>query len=283
MTQPAVSIQLRKLQDQFDIPLTEVIGRQLYITDFGNELYRIGEKVLAEMDTIQYKALAYKGILSGKLRISIVSTGKYVLPYFLNGFLKANAAVEVSVDVTNRSRVNQSLEDNEVDLSLVSVLPSKLQVMEEILMPNRWYLVAPKDYPIVSQRTLDKSVFGNIPLIFREEGSGTRHMMQEYFSRANITPKLSLELAGDEAVKQAVIAGLGFSILSIHTLKNELKQKEVKIVPIKGLLLRSSWRLIWLKRKKPSAVAQAYLDYVRKEKAAISSRHFSWIEQTLSI
>ena len=281
MTQPAVSIQLKKLQAQFDIPLTELIGRQLYITDFGNELYRIGEKILAEMETIHYKALAYKGILSGKLRLSVVSTGKYVLPYFLNGFLKANPAVEVRVDVTNRSKVIQSLENNEVDLSLVSVLPSQLQVMEEILMPNRWYLVAPKDYPIVSQRTMDKSVFDKIPLIFREEGSGTRHMMQEYFSRANINPKLSLELAGDEAVKQAVIAGLGFSILSILTLKNELKQKEVKIVPIKGLPLRSSWRLIWLKKKKPSNVAQAYLDYVRKEKTAIYTRDFSWIEQSV--
>jgi DNA-binding transcriptional LysR family regulator len=279
MTQPAVSIQLKKLQDQFDIPLTEIIGRQLYITDFGNEVHRIGEKILAEMDTIQYKMLAYKGILAGKLRLSVVSTGKYVLPYFLTGFLKANPAVEVSVDVANRSKIIQSLEDNEVDLSLVSVLPSQLEVMEEIIMPNRWYLVAPKDYPLAAQRSLDKSVFGNIPLIFREEGSGTRHMMQEYFSRANITPKPSLELAGDEAVKQAVIAGLGLSILSILTLKNELKQKELKIIPIKGLPLRSNWRLIWLKRKKPSIVAQAYLDYVRREKTAIYKSNFSWIEQ----
>src|ERR1700743_950342 len=138
MTQPAVSIQLKKLQDQFDIPLTEIIGRQLYITDFGNEVHRIGEKILAEMDTIQYKMLAYKGILAGKLRLSVVSTGKYVLPYFLTGFLKDNPAVEVSVDVANRSKIIQSLEDNEVDLSLVSVLPSQLEVMEEIIMPNRW-------------------------------------------------------------------------------------------------------------------------------------------------
>jgi DNA-binding transcriptional LysR family regulator len=279
MTQPAVSIQLKKLQDQFDLPLTEIIGRQLYITDFGDEVNQIGKRMLAEMEAIGYKALAYKGILSGKLRLSVVSTGKYVLPYFLNGFLKANPAVEVKVDVTNRSRVMRSLEDNEVDLSLVSVLPSQLEVTEEIIMPNRWHLVAPRDYPLGSQRSLDKSVLGNIPLIFREEGSGTRLMMQDYFSRANIVPKPSLELAGDEAVKQAVIAGLGLSILSILTLKNELKQKEVKIVPIKGLPLRSSWRFIGLKRKKPSIVAQAYLDYVRREKATIYKSNFSWIEQ----
>ncbi|HEV2483372.1 MAG TPA: LysR family transcriptional regulator [Puia sp.] len=104
MTQPAVSIQLKKLQDQFDIPLTEIVGRQLYITDFGKELHQIGEKVLADMEDIYYKALAYKGILSGRLRISIVSTGKYVLPYFLNGFLKANPAVEVRADVAETKK-----------------------------------------------------------------------------------------------------------------------------------------------------------------------------------
>jgi DNA-binding transcriptional LysR family regulator len=103
--------------------------------------------------------------------------------------------------------------------------------------------------------------------------------MQQYFSQANVIPQLRLELASDEAVKQAVIAGLGLSILSILTLKNELKQKEVKIVPIKGLPLKSNWRLVWLKRKKSSMVAQAFLDYIRREKAAIYKTNFSWIEQ----
>ena len=277
MTQPAVSIQLKNLQDQFDIPLTEVIGRKIYITDFGVELYRIAGKVLQEMDAIRYRASGFKGILSGKLSISVVSTGKYIMPYFLSGFLNNHPEVDLRLDVTNRSKVRKSLEDNEVDFSLVSVLPAQLAVMEEIIMPNKWYLVGGRDYPVSRQR-LDKSAFGKIPLIYREEGSGTRYMMQQYFSQANITPKISLELSSDEAVKQAVIAGLGCSILSILTLKNELKQKEVKIIPITGLPLKSNWRLIWLKRKKPSLVAQAYLDYLRQEKASIYKTNFSWIE-----
>jgi DNA-binding transcriptional LysR family regulator len=285
MTQPAVSIQLKNLQDQFDIPLTEVISRKIYITDFGIELYRIAGKVLQEMDAIRYKASGYKGILSGKLSISVVSTGKYIMPYFLSGFLNNHPEVDLRMDVTNRSKVRKSLEDNAVDFSLVSVLPSQLPVMEEVIMPNKWYLVGARDYPVgvkdrvaAGRQRLDRSAFANIPLIYREEGSGTRYMMQQYFSQANITPKISLELSSDEAVKQAVIAGLGCSILSILTLKNELKQKEVKIIPITGLPLKSNWRLIWLKRKKPSLVAQAYLDYLRQEKAAIYKTNFSWIE-----
>jgi DNA-binding transcriptional LysR family regulator len=279
MTQPAVSIQLKKLQDQFEISLTEVIGRKVYITDFGRELYRMAGKVLAEMEGIRYMTEGFKGILAGKLSISVVSTGKYILPYFLTGFLKANPAVDLRVDVTNRSKVIKSLEENEVDFSLVSVLPSHLQVVEEILMPNRWYLVAPKNYSLPVRGRLDKSVFSDIPLIYREEGSGTRYIMQQYFKQAGIVPKIGLELASDEAVKQAVMAGLGLSILSILTLKNELKQKEVKVIPVRGLPLKSHWRLIWLKGKKPSLVAQAYLDYVRKEKAAIYEQKFAWMEE----
>jgi len=277
MTQPAVSIQLKKMQDQFDIPLTEVIGRRVFVTDFGEEVCRTAEKVMRDMDEIRHKAEAYKGVLAGKLSVSVVSTGKYILPYFLGGFLRANPAVELRVDVTNRMRVIESLEENEVDLSLVSVLPSQLQIKEEMIMPNRWYLVAPKSYPLPDRQRLDKSVFARIPLIFREEGSGTRYIMQQYFKQAGIVPHISLELASDEAVKQAVIAGLGLSILSILTLKNELKQKEVKIVPVRGLPLKSNWRLIWLKRKKSSLIAQAYLDYIRREKAAIYREKFAWI------
>lgn len=95
MTQPAASIQLKKLQDQFDVPLTEIIGRKIYITDFGMELYRIAQRVLSEVETIHYHSQNYKGFLSGKLRISVVSTGKYVMPYFLRGFLKENPGIDL--------------------------------------------------------------------------------------------------------------------------------------------------------------------------------------------
>lgn len=279
MTQPAVSIQMKKMQDQFDIPLTEIIGRRVFVTDFGKEVCRMAEKVMGEIQEIRHKAEAHKGVLAGKLSVSVVSTGKYILPHFLSGFLQANPAVELSVDVTNRTRVIESLDKNEVDFSLVSVPPSQLQIMEEIIMPNRWYLVAPRSYPLPDRRRLEKSVFSRIPLIFREEGSGTRYIMQQYFKQAGIVPHIRLELASDEAVKQAVIAGLGLSILSILTLKNELKQKDVKIVPVRGLPLKSNWRLVWLKRKKPSLIAQAYLDYIRREKAAIYRDKFAWTEE----
>ena len=128
LTQPAVSIQLRNFQDQFDIPLTELIGRRIFITDFGREVAEAAEAIVEQVQGIRHKAMAHKGLLTGRLRISVVSTGKYVMPYFLSGFMHRHDGVELLMDVTNKARVLQSLENNEVDFALVSILPTNLPV-----------------------------------------------------------------------------------------------------------------------------------------------------------
>jgi DNA-binding transcriptional LysR family regulator len=278
MTQPAVSIQLKNLQDQFDIPLTEVIGRQLYVTEFGYELYAISEKILQEVAAINYKTQSFKGMLSGKLKISVASTGKYVLPYYLKNFLKANQSIDLMMDVTNKSKVVESLENNEVDFALVSVLPEKLDIDQEILLPNKLVLTASKNYEFNKNELLKKGVFDELPLIYREEGSGTRTVMQQYFQQAHIVPKVRFELTSSEAVKQAVMAGLGFSIQSILSLKNELKQGDIQIVRVEGLPLIENWRLIWLKQKKMSVVAREFLKHIQAHKAEIFEENFAWTE-----
>lgn len=279
MTQPAVSIQLRNLQNQFDIPLTEVIGRQLYVTDFGKELYAIAEKILEEINTITYRTQTFQGLLSGKLKIAVVSTGKYVMPYYLKQFIKINPSIDILMDVTNRSKVISSLENNEVDFALVSIPPDKLAVEKEILMPNKLFLTSASGEKRRTKKVNNKNLFDELPLIYREDGSGTRLKMQEYFSKAHIIPKMKLELTTSEAVKQAVMAGLGCSVLSLISMKSELKGKELMIIPVKGFPIQSNWMLIWLKKKNFSLVAQAYLDFVRKNKTAIYQEHFSWIEK----
>jgi len=279
MTQPAVSIQLKNLQDQFDIPLTEIIGRKLYVTEFGNELYRIADKILQEVANINYHTQSFKGMLSGKLKISVASTGKYVMPYYLKDFLKANPTIDLIMDVTNKSKVIESLEKNEVDFSLVSVLPEKLDIEQEILLPNKLFLTGAVDSNLKAVKQLDKSVFDKLPLIYREEGSGTRVTMQRYFQKAHIAPKVRFELTSNEAVKQAVMAGLGFSIQSVLSIKNELKQKEIKIIPVKGLPLVENWRLIWLKQKKKSVVAREFLKHIQQHKEFVYEKYFSWMEK----
>ncbi len=139
LTQPAVSIQLRNFQDQFDIPLTEVIGRKIYITDFGREIAKAAEVIIQQVHAINYKTMAYKGQLTGRLKISVVSTGKYVMPYFLSQFMQQHPGIELEMDVTNKQKVIESLENNEVDFALVSILPKNLSIEKLDLLQNKLF------------------------------------------------------------------------------------------------------------------------------------------------
>ncbi|MEQ8218830.1 MAG: LysR family transcriptional regulator [Arenibacter sp.] len=275
LTQPAVSIQLKNFQDQFPIALTEVIGRQLYVTEFGMEIANAAEKILNEVYAINYKTHAFKGQLSGRLKISIVSTGKYVMPYFLSDFMKQNKGVDLIMDVTNKSSVIESLELNEVDFALVSVLPKKLQVDKVTLMQNKLFFVASSALEL-NKNVSGKNLFENFPLIYREEGSATRNAMETFITKNKFVVNKKMELTSNEAVKQAVVSGLGCSVMPLIGIKNELKNNELKIIPVKGLPIRTEWNLIWLKAKNLSPVALAYLDFLNLEKDRLINQRFTW-------
>lgn len=278
LTQPAVSIQLKNFQEQFDIPLTEVVGRKIYITDFGREIAEAAENIINQVHAINYKTLAYKGQLTGRLKISIVSTGKYVMPYFLADFMKQHSGIELLMDVTNKNKVIDNLENNEVDFSLVSVLPDGLNIEKLDLLQNKLYLVG-SNLSGIEKDLKTKELLGYLPLIFREKGSGTRQSMESFFERKNILVPKKMELTSNEAVKQALLAGLGYSIMPLIGIRNELHNKELQIIPIKGLPIITNWSLVWLKGKKPSPVAKAFLNYLKQEKTQIVHDKFSWYEQ----
>lgn len=278
LTQPAVSIQLKNFQNQFDIPLTEVIGRQLYITDFGHEIAKAAEIILNEVDKINFKTQNFKGKLSGKLKISVVSTGKYVMPYFLSDFMKLHPEVELSLDVTNKALVIDSLSKNEVDFALVSILPDNLPIAYTELMENRLYLVGNGNLQAQKQ-SKKNSWLTNVPFIYREMGSGTRITMEKYLAKNQIPFQTKLELTSNEAVKQAIIAGLGLSIMPIIGIKNELQNKELQIFPMHQLPITTNWNFIWHKEKKFSPVAEAFLSYLNENKAQIIQNHFSWMDK----
>lgn len=273
LTQPAVSIQLKKFQDQFDIPLTEVVGRRLFVTEFGLEIAQSAESILKESDQIRQRTLAFKGQLSGRLKFLSVSTGKYVMPYFLSGFMKQHRGVDLKMDVTNKSSVLKGLENNETDFALMSVLPENLKIETLKLMPNELHLIGRKGLApkaaVSPQSLLEEHAF-----IFRENGSATRRAMESWLAAHNIKLNKNLELTSNEAVKQAVLAGLGFSVMPLIGLGKELEEGELKVIETKGLPIITDWHLVWLKQKKLSPAAAAYLEFVEKEKADIISRLF---------
>uniref|UniRef100_UPI00404A2934 LysR family transcriptional regulator n=1 Tax=Flavobacterium sp. TaxID=239 RepID=UPI00404A2934 len=275
LTQPAVSIQLRNFQDQFDIPLTEVVGRKLYITDFGMEIAQAAQNIINEVQQINYKTAAYKGQLFGRLKIATVSTGKYVIPYFLSQFINANPGVELILDVTNKALVIDALKKNEVDFGLVSVMPDSLQLHAETLMQNRLYLVGNRNFELPSEPA-NYTIFQELPIIFREEGSGTRFVMEQFWNQNKIKVTKKIELASNEAVKQAVIAGLGFAIMPLIGIKNELKNGDLKIIPVADFSLCSNWNMVWQTQKNHSPVALAFLNYLKANKQQIIAASFNW-------
>ncbi len=274
LTQPAASIQLRNFQEQFDLPLTEIIGRRLFVTSFGEEIYKASMRILGEAKKMEQSALAYGGQLVGKIKISTVSTGKYVMPYFLTDFLAKHPGVELSMDVTNKQSVIRSIEENEVDFSLLSVLPSSALINKVELMENKLYLVGGRGAEKL-KTAKPPSYIADLPLIYREDGSGTRQTMERFLEENGIRPVKKLELTSNEAVKQAVVAGLGYSIMPLIGIRNELDRGDLTIIPIKGMPIASSWNLIWLKEKQFLPPAVRYLAYLKSEKTAIIQKHFS--------
>lgn len=298
LTQPAVSIQLKNFQDQFDIPLIEVINKKLYVSDFGFEIAAAAQKILDEVHAINFKMHAHAGQITGKLKISSVSTGKYIAPFILSDFINKNLGVELLLDVTNKNQVIHSLEKNEIDFALVSVMPENPVVEGIELMENKLYLVGKQELnaefdrfklhstslqnKIKSQSqnsdSYSKDIFEHLPLIYRENGSGTRHVMEKFLLTHGITSIKKMELTSNEAVKQAVLAGLGYSIMPIIGLKNELENQQLQIIPTEGFPISSRWTLIWLKNKRLSPVSQAFLEYLEFQKNEIIDLYFGWMQ-----
>ncbi len=278
LTQPAVSIQLKKFQDQFQIPLFEVVGRRLYITEFGEEIALAAEKILEEVKAINYKALSFQGELAGKLKIAIVSTAKYAMPYFLTDFINEHKGVDLVMDVTNKASVVKALENNDVDFAMVSTIPKSLQIERIELMKNKLYLVGGEQYKQTG-KNLSTKIFEKLPLIYREQGSATRHAMERYIASHKISTYKKMELTSNEALKQAVVAGLGFSIMPLIGIKNELNNGSLQVIPVKDLPIVTNWNLIWLSSKNLSTIAKQFIEHINDNKASIMEKHFNWFHK----
>jgi DNA-binding transcriptional LysR family regulator len=170
---------------------------------------------------------------------------------------------------------DQTSEKNEIDFAFLSMLPGQIKLKKIELMHDKLFLVGNGDVKI-SKTATTREILESRPLIFRENGSATRLMMEKFLQRCKVDLKQKMELSSNEAVKQSLIAGLGISLMPLIGIKNELSLGHLKIIPVKGTPINTSWNLVWLAEKKLSPVASAFVDYIRQEKMAIFDRHFSW-------
>lgn len=267
LTQPAVSLQFKSFSEQFDFPLIEYQGKKLVITPLGKEVKIHAERILDQANALKLMNESLKEELTGTLLLSIVSTGKYVMPYLLGEFLEKYPATDLIMDVTNRSTVVDHLIDNNVDFALVSVVPSKPELNKLTLFENELVLVGNEVYAQRARKNLD-----NCRFLFRETGSATRHAMEEFIAKQDIKADRILELTTNEAIKQSVMAGLGISLMPKIGIKRELDQGLIHIIPHEALPMTTQWNLVWRKNKKLSPVASSYLEFLESRLSHFSSK-----------
>jgi len=281
LTQPAVSSQLKLLQGQFGLPLTEVIGRKIHITEPGKEFAVMAKEVLFKAEELDERMNASMGTVSGKLRLAVVSTGKYFVPPILARFNQAYPEVSISLDVSNRRESETSLLDYEADFIIATSGPSLSGYETFEFLPNPLVLVAPGNRHgfELPKGSLTAKDLKSLPYIFREPGSGTRKRMEAFLKQQGVQPVIRMELVTNEAVKQLILAGFGVSFLSIYSLRLELLHNELTLLPHKDFPLQGNWSLVWLKGKKHTPATEAFLAFIKEHSGNWVDKLFPWVSK----
>ena len=274
LSQPAVSMQIRQLEDVVGLPLFEKVGRRKMLTEAGLLLQSRASRLLAELQDAEQSLQSLKGLAGGSVSIGLVSTAQYFAPRLLAAFARRHPLIDVRFMVGNRETLVRLLQENQLDLALMGRPPSEVDTVFEPLAANPHVLVAPRDHPFVGGRNVDMHALRHDPFLMREPGSGTRLMLEELFRTHLFKPHRLITLDSNETIKQSVMAGLGVSLLSLHALTLELRAGEIAVLDVVGLPMQRVWHVVQLRRRRlsPSAVAfrrflieqtQAFLDAVQ--------------------
>ncbi len=262
LTQPTVSMQAKKLSQAMGLPLFEHIGRNFQPTDAGRELYDACRRMFKTLANLEMKLADLKGMRRGRLRLGVITTAAYFAPEILGEFSKLYPGIEVSLKVTNRDSIIGRMHDNEDDLYVMGQAPSdELEVVAHPFAPNPLVLIAPRSHPLVGIKNVSLERIAEEPFIMREPGSGIRDATLRVFDAAGVRPKVRMELGSNEAIKHAVVGGLGISVLSLHALTLEGVNGPVVILDVEGFPILRQWYLVHPKGKELSLVARTFLAF----------------------
>lgn len=269
LTQPAVSMQIKQLEDNISLPLFEQLGKRIYLTEAGRELYQYSRSISQQLSDLEVAMDELKGMERGKLNISVVTTANYFAPHLLAKFCQRYRGVTVSLNVSNRETVLKQLSDNLIDLAIMGQPPEDLDIDSESFMENPLVVIAPPDHPLckahnIPVKQLEKEIF-----LVRESGSGTRGAMERFFAEHNIKINKGMETDTTEAIKQAVQAGMGLGIMSQHTAELELETNRLKVLDVQGFPIIRYWHVVNRKNKRLSGVANAFREFLLKEAAKL--------------
>jgi LysR family transcriptional regulator, low CO2-responsive transcriptional regulator len=275
LTQPTVSMQVKQLAKAVGMPLFEQVGKRLYLTTAGKELFGTCKELFEKLSEFESTVADLKGLKQGVLKLSVITTAKYIIPRLLGLFSQRYPGIDISLKVTNHERISERMLNNQDDLYVMSQLPEEFDVSVFPFLDNPLVVLAPISHPLVKEKNIPIKRLAEELFIMREPGSGTRQAVQKLFEEHGIAPKVKLDLGSNEAIKQAIAGGLGISVLSRHTLTLESLNSEIVILDVEHFPIRRHWYVLYPAGKQLSIVARTFFDYLLNEGKAIAEQTFA--------
>ncbi len=269
LTPPAVSMQLKQLEDSVGLPLFERRGRVMALTPAGELLLHHALRVLGEIKDAEGSLQGLLGAETGRITVGMVSTAKYFMPRLLAAFARTHPGVDVQFVVGNRELLLEKLQDNEVDLGVTGRLPVEIDAHADPIAAHPYVLIAPPDHRLRKARNIQLDALRDETFLLREEGSGSRRVAEEMFERRKFKPARTISLGSNETIKQAAMAGLGVSLLSLHTLPLEIKTGALAILDVAGTPIQRTWYVVHMKNKRLMPSGAKFRDFLIQNTAAI--------------
>jgi len=264
LTQPTVSMQIKKLSDAIGLPLFEQVGKKVFLTDAGRELHKTCREIFKHFSHFEMAVADLKGMKQGSLRLAVVTTAKYFAPRLLGPFCQEYPGIQVSLKVSNRERVLERLADNLDDLYILGQPPEEVDAVAESFLDNPLVVLARADHPLARLKNIPLARLAEEPFLLREPGSGTRKAVEQLFEEQGLSIQIRMELGSNEAIKQAIIGGLGVSVLSRHTLTLDAPLSELGVLDVAGFPIQRQWYVAYPAGKQLSIVARTFLDYLKQ-------------------
>jgi DNA-binding transcriptional LysR family regulator len=265
LSQPAVSMQIKQLEENVGLPLFEQVGKQIHLTEAGQEMLHYSLNISQQLEEMSAVFSEMKGLERGKLNISVVSTANYFMPQLLAKFIQLHPKIHVSLHVANRDAVIKQLADNSADLAIMGQPPEGADMVAQVFMQNPLVVIAAPTHPLADERKIKPGRLGQEYFLLREQGSGTRDVVERFFLGHHVPLPRNMHMESNEAIKQSVQAGMGIGIISRHGIELELETHRLSILDVEGFPIMRHWHIVHRKHKRLSSAAHAFKKFLLAE------------------
>ncbi len=269
LTQPAVSTQVKTLQGHVGLVLFEQLGKRIFLTPAGEELLRYSRAIIRQFDEAEEALTQFKGVTGGKLNVAVISAGDYFFPRLLVEFARRHPGVTLNLAVHNREKLLSEIANNLTDLAIMVRPPQDMDTVNEAFAPHPYVIVAAPNHPYAKRRKIPMSALKHERFVVREKGSDTWNSMQESFGKHLAELNIAMEIKSTETIKQAVIAGMGISFLSAHTISLELQAGSLIVLDVQGFPMMLNWYVVRRRGKRLPPVAEAFRAFLMSDGAAL--------------